>query len=626
MDEHAYILLIPGCALAASILIGLFGPKLLRGRSHWVAILGVAGSVAAAAHLLYHVMPTLGEGGSITGVVYEWFGSGGFTAGVNYLYDHLTAIMLITVTAVSLCVVIFSRGYMHGDRGFPRYFAYISLFVFSMCALVLAGNFLLLYLGWELVGLCSYLLIGFYYDRPSARAAAKKAFIVNRVGDFGFGLGVLMIWLTFGSLDYQTVFANIGMASGGELTAIALLLLCGAVGKSAQLPLHVWLPDAMEGPSPVSALIHAATMVTAGVYMIARAMPIFEPSGVLPLVAVIGCATALFAATIALVNTDLKRVLAFSTISQLGYMFLGLGAGAAGAAVFHLFTHAFFKALLFLGAGVVMHAMADVLDIRRMGGLWRKLPVTALAFLAGCLALAGFPGTAGFFSKDEIIAAAFTAPHLGELGTWLGVVALITAALTGFYTFRLFMRVFAGPEQLPDETHGHVHPASPWMLVVLVVLAVPSLIIGWLGGHWVTHTLENVAMIEGPAGHPHWLLPVSGAIAVGAVAVAVLLYGPLRKWTMGRRVADSPGYELLTHKYYVDELYDWLLVRPARAIGRWCVRVDDEGIDNALLGITWLPRGLGLWLRMTQRGSLGAYAVIFVFGAAIAIGAMWLLM
>ncbi|MCG3178703.1 MAG: NADH-quinone oxidoreductase subunit L [Phycisphaerae bacterium] len=624
MSDSLIILAIPGCALAAAMLIALLGPRLLRGQSHWVAIAGVAGAVAAAAHLLYDAVPGLGEGGRIAGTLYRWFSGDGFTARIGYLYDHLAAIMLVTVTGVSLCVVLYSRGYMKGHRGYPRFFTYICLFVFSMCTLVLADNFLLLYLGWEAVGLCSYLLIGFYYERPTASAAARKAFVVNRVGDFGFGLGVLMIWLTFGTLDYGQVFAQVPGASAGALTAIALLLLCGAVGKSAQLPLHVWLPDAMEGPSPVSALIHAATMVTAGVYMVARSMPIFAHApGVLAVVAIIGAATALFAATIALVNNDLKRVLAYSTISQLGYMFLGLGAGAAGAAVFHLFTHAFFKALLFLGAGVVMHAMADVLDIRRMSGLARRLPITAVAFFAACLALSGIPGTAGFFSKDQILAAAFTSPGLGRLGPALGWVGLVTAGLTAFYTFRLFMRVFAGPDVLPEETHGHVHKPSPWMWLVLVALAIPSIGAGYVGG-WLLHTLGLAGLAEAHA-EPHWLLWTSGVVAVGSAFLAVLLYGPARDWTLATRVDQTAFYDFVSNKYFIDELYDAVFVRPARALGRLCTMIDDRVIDNLLLGVTWAPRGIGRGLRAVQRGSLGAYAMIFAFGAVLLMAVLWLL-
>jgi len=374
------ILLAP---LVAAVVAGALGRPVLRGRTHFVAIAGVGVAFAAAVVVLIQMLGTGGDERSVTIELYEWIATGsGAWFNVRFLFDPLTAVMLVTVTGISLLVVIYSRDYMrhHGEpeEGYERFFAYLALFVFSMCALVMGGNFLLLYLGWEAVGLCSYLLIGFYYKKPSAAAAAKKAFLVNRVGDFGFGLGILLIYLTFGSVDYEVVFQMVhaGVNASGDalessrVTAIALLLLCGACGKSAQLPLHVWLPDAMEGPSPVSALIHAATMVTAGIYMIARCGAIFTASPTaMTVVAIIGAATALFAATIAVTQTDMKRILAYSTISQLGYMVLGLGVYAAASSVFHLFTHAFFKALLFLGAGSVMHAMGGVIDVRQFGGL-----------------------------------------------------------------------------------------------------------------------------------------------------------------------------------------------------------------------------------------------------------------
>jgi NADH-quinone oxidoreductase subunit L len=404
------ILLLPA---GAGALVGLLGPRVLRGRSHWPVILGVAASLALSGRLFDQVRAVPPEERSAeyarTHTVYSWFradsGGRGHWFDIDFRIDPLTCVMLLTVLGVSLLVVIYSVGYMrdhHGrpERGYERFFAFLALFVFSMCTLVLAGNFILLYVGWELVGLCSYLLIGFYYPRPSAAAAAQKAFLVNRVGDLGFGVGILLIYLSCGDLRYEAVFSEAGLARlEGRETLVSLLLLCGAVGKSAQLPLHVWLPDAMEGPTPVSALIHAATMVTAGVYMVARCGAIFaESAAAMAVVATIGAATALFAATIALAQTDLKRILAYSTISQLGYMFLGLGAMASDSAIFHLFTHAFFKALLFLGAGSVMHALHGEIDLRRFGGLGRSLPVTAATFWIGGLALAGFPLLSGFWS------------------------------------------------------------------------------------------------------------------------------------------------------------------------------------------------------------------------------------
>jgi len=470
--------------LAGAAVIGALGRPLLRGNSHFPAIFGVGAAVVAAFVILSQVRG--GEHPATNLVLYEWIATGAAHAwfNVEILIDPLTAIMLVTVTFISLLVIIYSRDYMrHHDqpeRGYERFFAFLALFVFSMCVLVLAGNFLLLYLGWELVGLCSYLLIGFYYHKPSAAAAAKKAFLVNRIGDFGFGLGILLIYLTFGQLGYEAVFDMIerGVTAGGaaipegRLAIIALLLFCGAVGKSAQLPLYVWLPDAMEGPSPVSALIHAATMVTAGVYMVARCGAIFVASPVvMTIVAVIGALTALYAATIALTQHDMKRILAYSTISQLGYMFLGLGVYAAGSAVFHLFTHAFFKALLFLAAGSVMHAMGGIIDLRQFGGLRRLVPWTFRTCIIGAAALAGVPLLAGFWSKDAIIHHAFGASF------WLGAIGLLTAVLTAFYTFRMVFRCFWGEQRVPQGVRAH--ESGRWMLVPLGILAAGSILAGY---------------------------------------------------------------------------------------------------------------------------------------------------
>jgi len=531
----------------------------------------------------------------------------------------------------------------HGqpERGYERFFAFMALFVFSMCALVLGGNFLLLYLGWEAVGLCSYLLIGFHYGRPAAAAAAKKAFLVNRVGDFGFGLGIFLIYLTFGTLDYGAVFQMVreGITGSGDplntglVTAIALLLLCGACGKSAQLPLHVWLPDAMEGPSPVSALIHAATMVTAGVYMIARCGAIFASSTVaMTVVAIIGAITALFAATIAITQTDMKRILAYSTISQLGYMILGVGVYAADAAIFHLFTHAFFKALLFLAAGSVMHAMGGIIDVRQFGGLRKILPWTFLTFLAGSLALTGFPLLSGFFSKDEII------HHALMVHPVLGVIGLITALLTAFYTFRMVFLAFFGPQRVPEGVHPH--ESGLWMLVPLFVLGLGAIGAGYVNieatgrgfHHFLAPVFEHTfvannpahAAAHGAAGAEHlgfWaqygLMIISGAIAIVGIVAAYVLYVK-ENWIPGLIRASAPrSYRTLWNKYYVDELYDASVIEPARQTGRVCVGLDDYLIDGLLWVITAIPRGLGYLVRTFQSGMLQGYALSMVAGIAI---------
>src|SRR5437016_8920798 len=445
------------------------------GRSaHWIAVPALVASFLGSCVVFARVW----SGQAFTTTLFTWIVAADFETTVVALVDPLTGVMLLVVTGVGMLIHVYSIGYMHDDPGYARFFAYLNLFVFSMTMLVLAGNFLLLYVFWEAVGLCSYLLIGFWYTRPAAAEAGKKAFIVNRVGDFGFGLGVLWLWTALGTLDYTDVFAKTGDLAPGVATGIALLLFMGACGKSAQLPLHVWLPDAMEGPTPVSALIHAATMVTAGVYMVARSHTLFERSGVaLEVVAIVGTVTAVFAASIGLVQTDIKRVLAYSTISQLGYMFAAVGLGAYAAGIFHLVTHAFFKALLFLGAGSVIHGMGGEQDLRKMGGLAPKMVTTTITMTIGAVGLAGLPGLAGFFSKDEILAAAFVTGHRGMWG-----LLLLGAFLTAFYASRLLFLAFYGAPRMSKEVAHHVHE-SPWVMTLpLVVLAVLTFLAGWAVG------------------------------------------------------------------------------------------------------------------------------------------------
>src|SRR5437660_7424966 len=466
----------------------IFG-RVIGRYAHWIALPALAGSFVASCVLFSRVA----SGETFTATLFPWVSAGDFETSVAAYVDPLTGIMLLVVTGVGALIHLYSVGYMHDDPGYPRYFAYMHLVVFSMTMLVLAGNFLLLYVFWEAVGLCSYLLIGFWYTRPAASQAGKKAFIVNRVGDFGFGLGIMWLWSAVGTLDYDAAFAAISGVEPSTATGIALLLFMGACGKSAQLPLHTWLPDAMEGPTPVSALIHAATMVTAGVYMVARSHVIFEHSPVaLEVVAWIGVATALFAATIGLVQTDIKRVLAYSTVSQLGYMFLGCGIGAYTAAVFHLMTHAFFKALLFLTAGSVIHALSGEQDIRKMGGLSSKIPWTYRLFLIGTVAIAGIPPLAGFWSKDEILAHAFTHHHY-----LLYAMAAVGALLTSFYMFRLIYLTFYGTPRMDHHTEEHVHESPMVMVGPLMALGVLSILGGFLGfppeHGWIHQFLAPVA-------------------------------------------------------------------------------------------------------------------------------------
>jgi NADH-quinone oxidoreductase subunit L len=625
--EHAW--LIPLLPVAGCILAGALGPIWLKGRSYWPVLLGVLASWLVAVGLFLAVRQMDHHRFNETHTVYQWVGynDGDTFFEVSFRIDPLAAVMLLTVLTVSTLVIVYSIGYMrhdgHPEHGYERFFAFMGLFVFSMCVLVLAGNFLLLYLGWEAVGLCSYLLIGFYYGRPAAAAAAKKAFLVNRVGDFGFGLGVLLIFFTFGTLDYKGVFDAVGawMAdptavpelTTGRCATIALLLFCGAVGKSAQLPLHVWLPDAMEGPTPVSALIHAATMVTAGVYMVARCGVIFAAGQyVLPVVAAIGAVTALMASLIALAQYDMKRVLAYSTISQLGYMFVALGAHAPSAGIFHLYTHAFFKALLFLGAGSVMHALAGVIDVREFSGLRRRMPWTNATFLIGCLALAGCPLLSGFFSKDQIIHAAF-----GE--HWvLGTLTLITAFLTAVYTGRLYFMAFCGPERLPRGVTPHESPAV--MAVPLVLLAIGAIAAGYVG---VTRAGPIHRFLEPTLGHAahheggQWVMLASILAFLLGIGLAYYLY-VLRPQMPARLAAASPNYYALFHgKFFVDEAYQAAVIGPLEKGAKSCDAVDNQGIDGLVWLVSAIPRGLAYLLRTLQRGAVQGYAVGMALGLAV---------
>src|SRR5215470_7808293 len=464
---------IPALPLAGALVNLAIGRRLGR-RAHWVAVPAIGFAFVMA--LLAFLRVWRGEE-TFTGPLFDWIVAGTFRAPVTLQLDQLSAVMLLVVTGVGFLIHVYSIGYMLEDPDYPRFFTYLNLFVFSMVMLVLAGNFLLLYVFWEAVGLCSYLLIGFWYTRESAANAGKKAFIVNRVGDCGFALGIMLLWTTLGTLEYGDVFAKAPTLAIGTATAISLLLFLGACGKSAQLPLHVWLPDAMEGPTPVSALIHAATMVTAGVYLVARAHALFERSGVaLDVVAWVGVLTAVFAATIGLVQTDIKRVLAYSTVSQLGYMFIGVGVGAYAAGVFHLVTHAFFKALLFLGAGSVIHALSGEQDLRKMGGLARKLPWTRNTMLIATLAISGIPPFSGFFSKDEILTGAWNGHHYA-----IFALGLIGAGLTAFYMWRLVFLTFFGASRVDHEVAHHVHESPAVMTLPLGVLALLTIGAGVLG-------------------------------------------------------------------------------------------------------------------------------------------------
>ena len=613
--------LIPLFPLLGTLLNALFGRWIDR-KAHWIAVPALGCSFLLSCAVFLKVW----QGETFTGDLFPWIQAGSFRTSVTALVDPLSAVMLLVVTGVGFLIHVYSVGYMHGDPGYARFFTYLNFFVFSMVMLVLAGNFLVLYVFWEAVGLCSYLLIGFWYTRRSAADAGKKAFIVNRVGDFGFGLGVMYLWVALGTLDYGEVFARIGALSPTTATVIALLLFMGACGKSAQLPLHTWLPDAMEGPTPVSALIHAATMVTAGVYMVARSHALFERSGVaLDVVAWVGGITALFAATIALAQTDIKRVLAYSTISQLGYMFAGVGVGAYAAGIFHLVTHAFFKALLFLGAGSVIHAQAGEQDLRKMGGLAPRMMATTVTFLVGAAGLAGLPPFAGFFSKDEILASSY---HRGPLALW--ALLLIGAFLTAVYVFRVVFLAFFGAPRMPKEVAQHVHESPLVMTVPLGVLALLTAVAGAVGipsAHGMAFARFVSPVFPLPEGVDHGglsayaLLVLSVVAATAGVLLAWLVYRgrPVRAEAIGR--PRNRLHALVLNKYYVDELYDAVFVRPTLRAAGFCARTLDLGVvDGAVNGVGRLVVGWARSMRALQTGYVMNYAMATLAGAVAIVG------
>jgi NADH-quinone oxidoreductase subunit L len=632
--------LIPVGPLAAAIVIALLGPKKLGQSSHLPCWIGLALSAVCALVLWASIVPgKFGEHGESTAVVatgFRWLDIGGMTIDVNLRADAITALMLTMVTTVSTLVAIFAAGYMHGDPGYPRFFASFSLFVFSMVMLVLSSNFLQLFVFWEGVGLCSYLLIGFWFRKPAAAAAAKKAFVVNRIGDFGFLTGIFLIWTKFGTLDFERVLdagriSEIAAANPGAIATICMLLLLGAMGKSAQFPLHVWLPDAMEGPTPVSALIHAATMVTAGVYLVARSTPLFLAApDVHVVVSCIGATTALLAALAALTQTDLKRVLAYSTVSQLGYMFMALGAGAAGsehatgavaAGMFHLFTHGFFKALLFLAAGSVMHSMGDVIDMRRFGGLRKALPITHWTFLCGAAALAGFPLLDGFWSKDEILSVLSQASHHEIYGPTFRIVfwvATITAFLTAFYTFRAYFLTFWGKEVFPPEAGHHPHDAPPVIAWPLRILAAAAVVLGVIGGathafaHYLSHAPGLPAMPEEHLNIP--LTITSTLVVLAGIALAWKVYGGEKRPAVPQSGWLQSLYELSLNKFYLDELFYAALVAPLRWLAYGCVWFDNNVIDRTVDLVGSVPRLLSAAPRRLQEGVVPSYALMMWVG------------
>ncbi len=643
---HQYVWLIPLFPVLGVLINGLLGSRLPKKVIGPIACIAVGMSAILSTLIFLEVRALPPESRILNDVVsYTWMLAGNFSVDIGFLIDPLSLVMLLVVCWVSFLIHVYSIGYMHGDPGYARYFTELNLFVFFMLILVSANNFLMMFVGWEGVGLCSYLLIGFWLEKKSATDAGNKAFFVNRIGDFGFLLGIFGIFFYMGTLNFQEVFAKAPttFAYGGmEITLITLALFVGATGKSAQLPLYTWLPDAMEGPTPVSALIHAATMVTAGVYMVARTNVLFMMAPVsLLTVAIIGALTAIFAATIGMTQFDIKRVLAYSTVSQLGYMFLACGVGAFSIGIFHLMTHAFFKALLFMGAGSVMHALAGELDMRKMGDLRHHMPHTYRTFLIATLAIAGIPPLAGFFSKDEILYKAFSSQSTiwESSGYVLWMIALVAAVITAFYMFRAVFMTFYGKSRVDHHVAAHLHESPAVMTVPLWILAILSIIGGWVGIPWI----ESFNLF------PQWLEPVMkgkeivSQMAVGIpahaahhsisfelmmalVSVVVAVFGIfvahkfyVKEPELPDRLTSGrffPMYRLVLDKYRIDELYDFLFVRPTLWMCEklmWNV-VDTKLIDGTVNGVADIAKGWGNWTQRLQTGYVQNYALMILIG------------
>ncbi|WP_022851200.1 NADH-quinone oxidoreductase subunit L [Limisalsivibrio acetivorans] len=625
---HLEVLILLG-PLAALLINGLFGRLYIKNQAHIIAIAGVGLSWLVSLITFARVM----GGHSVDATLYNWVVAGDLTVPFGILVDPLTAIMLVVVTTVSTMVHIYSMGYMHDDPGYWRFFTYLSIFTLSMLVLVLGNNFLMLFVGWELVGLSSYLLIGFWYHKRSAALANKKAFVMNRIGDFGFYIGLLLVIFTFKSLDYSDAFNyeaihhikestfNVFGMNFSLIDLMTLGLFCGAVGKSAQFPLHTWLPDAMEGPTPVSALIHAATMVTAGVYMVARCNALFSQAELTSLVVVyVGMFTALLGATIGLTQYDLKRILAYSTVSQLGYMIMATGVGAYIAGIFHLFTHAFFKGLLFLCSGSVMHAMQNNLDIREMGGLKKKMPITYWTYLIGCIAIAGIPPLAGFWSKDEILAMTFASGH-----TFPWFVGTVVAGMTAFYMFRSFFMTFEGTPR-NQHLHDHAHE-SPWSMTgPLVFLAILSVFVGAIFGYplehgYIHHFLGSVLVPE----HFH-IEHLSKGLATGLMLLSIVVaaFGIFLSYLYYIKMPELPGktvkafkpvHKLFFNKWYFDEIYDFLFVYPLITISNFLWKgFDVNVIDFIVNAFGKVPMFLGGVIRHVQTGRMQTYIFTMVVG------------
>jgi NADH-quinone oxidoreductase subunit L len=667
--------LIPFLPFLGFVINASLGRRLPKSVSGFVACAAIAGSFGLSGAAIYTMVmdaPSAGGVRALEEVLYTWLPSGALQVPLAFRLDPLSALMILVITGIGSLIHLYSTAYMQDESPseYARYFSYLNLFASFMLVLVLGANFPVMFIGWEGVGLCSYLLIGFWFTKQSAADAGKKAFVVNRIGDFGFILGMLWLFASFGTLDFQGIAARIAMLPPGvteaTLTGITLLLFLGATGKSAQIPLYIWLPDAMEGPTPVSALIHAATMVTAGVYMIGRNAALFSAAPfTMDVIAVIGVTTALVAGTIGLVQTDIKRVLAYSTVSQLGYMFLAMGVGAFAGGIFHLYTHAFFKALLFLGAGAVIHALHGEQDLRNMGGLRKALPITYFTFLVGTVAIAGIPPLAGFFSKDEILWKTFSHGH-----TALWAVGMLTAFLTALYMFRLLYLAFFGERRVPvvavtahghgahaihapDDVQGahsahahaphghghgtHLHDAPPAMAIALVVLAIGSIVAGFvgiphaLGGHnqieaFLDPSFRAPGTLAAEPAHAdismeRALMGLSVVVAFAGIGIATLLY--LRRTGGAAAIARRfrGAHRLLLNKYYVDEIYDGVIVQPIKRLSGALWRgFDATIIDGTVNGVGLTVRAWSAVLRRVQTGSVRAYAMSLFLGVVTIVG------
>jgi len=613
--------LVPLFPLIGFLINGFFGKKLSKGLSGTIASLSILASFVLSVLIFIELNGSAEKSHVID--LFSWISSGTLNIPFEFLIDPLSSWFLLIITGIGFLIHIYSIGYMHDDEGFSRFFTYLNLFVFFMLLLVLGNNYLIMFIGWEGVGLCSYLLIGFWFKNTAYNNAARKAFVMNRIGDLGFLLGIILIFVTYGSISYDQVFVKAGTVDTSVVTAIALLLFIGAMGKSAQIPLYTWLPDAMAGPTPVSALIHAATMVTAGIFMVTRSNVFYSISDTAGMVvAVVGAATALFAATIGLLQNDIKKILAYSTVSQLGLMFLGLGVGAYSSSVFHVTTHAFFKALLFLGAGSVIHAMGGEQDIRKMGGLKGHIKITFLTMLIGTIAISGIPPFSGFFSKDEILA------HVYEHNKVLWLVGMITSMLTAFYMFRMMFVTFWGKFRGTHSQEHHLHESPSTMTIPLIVLAILSVLGGALGlpefwgtPNWMHHWLDEIIIRKNPSILHHdteWTL--MGLAVAGAVAViyfAHMMYNKNKVLPAEKEEQLKPWQRLIYNKYWIDELYDAIVRKPLDLISEIFHKfLDIAMIDGIVNGVGMAVKGIGSGVRLLQQGNIGFYVVSMVLGAA----------